>query len=74
MLAAFSSIYALFVYSIVEEGALLSLLGLPVALYYSYQVINNYNTRELASANWGTIGIHAITGLLLIIGIEYIKL
>jgi hypothetical protein len=72
MLAAFSSIYALFEYKIVEEGALLSLLGLPMALYYSYWVINNYNTRELAGANWGTIGIHAITGLLLIIGIGYI--
>ena len=72
MLAAFGSIYALYMYGIVEQGALLSLLGLPVALYYSYQVIKNYNTRELAGANWGTIGIHAITGILLIIGLEYI--
>ena len=72
MLAAFGSIYALYAYDIVEQGALLSLLGLPIALYYSYQVIRNYNTRELAGANWGTIGIHAITGILLIIGLEYI--
>ena len=72
MLAAFGSIYALYTYDIVEQGALLSLLGLPIALYYSYQVICNYNTRELAGANWGTIGIHAITGILLIIGLEYI--
>lgn len=72
MLAAFGSIYALYAYDIVEQGALLSLLGLPIALYYSYQVICNYNTRELAGANWGTIGIHAITGILLIIGLEYI--
>ena len=72
MLAAFGSICALFMYDIVEQGALLSLLGLPIALYYSYQVICNYNTRELAGANWGTIGIHAITGILLIIGLEYI--
>ena len=72
MLAAFGSIYVLYIYDIVEQGALLSLLGLPIALYYSYQVICNYNTRELAGANWGTIGIHAITGILLIIGLEYI--
>jgi len=72
MLAAFGSIYALYLYDIVEQGALLSLLGLPIALYYSYQVIKNYNTRELAGANWGTIGIHSITGILLIIGLEYI--
>jgi len=72
MLTAFGSICALFMYDIVEQGALLSLLGLPIALYYSYQVIRNYNTRELAGANWGTIGIHAITGILLIIGLEYI--
>ena len=69
MLAAFGSIYVLYIYDIVEQGALLSLLGLPIALYYSYQVICNYNTRELAGANWGTIGIHAITGILLIIGL-----
>ena len=72
MLAAFGSIYVLYIYDIVEQGALLSLLGLPIALYYSYQVICNYNTRELAGANWGTIGIHAITGILLIIGLEYL--
>ena len=72
MLAAFGSICALFMYDIVGQGALLSLLVLPIALYYSYQVICNYNTRELAGANWGTIGIHAITGILLIIGVEYI--
>ena len=72
MLAAFGSIYVLSIYDIVEQGALLSLLGLPIALYYSYQVICNYNTRELAGANWGTIGIHAITGILLIIGLEYL--
>ena len=72
MLAAFGSICALFMYDIVGQGALLSLLVLPIALYYSYQVICNYNTRELAWANWGTIGIHAITGILLIIGVEYI--
>ena len=72
MLAAFGSIYVLYIYDIVEQGALLSLLGLPIALYYSYQVICNYNTRELAGANWGTIGIHAITGILLIVGLEYI--
>ena len=72
MLTAFGSICALFMYDIIEQGALLSLLGLPIALYYSYQVICNYNKRELAGANWGTIGIHAITGILLIIGVEYI--
>ena len=70
MLVAFGSIYALYLSKIVEQGALLSLLGLPIALYYSYQVIRNHNTRELAGANWGTIGIHAITGILLIIGLE----
>ena len=72
MLAAFGSIYTLFRYKIVEEGALLSLAALPIALYYSYHVTRNYNTRDLASANWGTIGIHAITGILLIIGVKYV--
>ena len=73
MISAFSSIYLLYNYEIIQQGALLSLLALPVALYFSYKVITNYNTRELAIANWGTIGIHSITGILMILGLEYIK-
>ena len=72
MLTAFGSIYGLYVYNIIEMGALISLAVLPIALYYSYHVMRNYNTRDLASANWGTIGIHSMTGILLIIGVEYI--
>ena len=73
MISAFSSIYLLYHYNIMQQGALLSLLALPVALYFSYKVITSYNTRELAIANWGTIGIHSITGILMILGLEYIK-
>ena len=72
MISAFSSIYLLYNYEIIQQGALLSLLALPIALYFSYKVVNNYNTRELAIANWATIGIHLITGILLIIGVNYI--
>ncbi|OIR22443.1 MAG: hypothetical protein BET99_04145 [Marine Group III euryarchaeote CG-Epi2] len=68
MISAFSSIYLLFLYDITEQGALLGLLGLPIALYYSYQVMTKFDTRELAGANWGTIGIHSITGSLIILG------
>jgi len=73
MISAFSSIYLLFNYGIINQGALLSMLGLPVALFFSYKVITNYDNRELAIANWGTIGIHSITGILMILGLEYIK-
>ena len=73
MISAFTSIYVLFYYNIIEEGALLSMLALPVALYFSYKVITSYDTRELAGANWGTIGIHSITGILMILGLEYIQ-
>ena len=73
MIAAFSSIYLLNIYNIIPDSALLSLLALPIAIYCSYKVITSYNTRELAIANWGTIGIHAITGILMILGLEYIK-
>ncbi len=72
MISAFSSIYLLYNYEIIQQGALLSLLALPIAMYFSYKVVNNYNTRELAIANWATIGIHLITGILLIIGVSYI--
>jgi len=73
MLSAFSSIYLLYHSDIINQGALLSMLGLPIALFFSYKVIANYDTRELAIANWGTIGIHSITGILMILGLEYIK-
>ena len=73
MISAFSSIYLLYNYNIINQGALLSMLGLPIALFFSYKVITNYDTRELAIANWGTIGIHSITGILMILGLEYIK-
>jgi 1,4-dihydroxy-2-naphthoate octaprenyltransferase len=72
MISAFTSIYLLFHYQIVGKGALLGLLGLPIALYYSYQVMTKFDTRELAGANWGTIGIHSITGSLLILGVWYL--
>jgi len=73
MLSAFSSIYLLYNSDIINQGALLSMLGLPIALFFSYKVITSYDTRELAIANWGTIGIHSITGILMILGLEYIK-
>ena len=71
MVSAFSSIFMLNTYSIIPESALLSMLALPFALYFSYIVITSYNARELAIANWGTIGIHTITGILMILGLEY---
>ena len=71
MISAFSSIYMLNIYKIIPESALLSMLALPFALYFSYIVITSYNARELAIANWGTIGIHSVTGILMILGLEY---
>ena len=71
MISAFSSIYMLNIYDVIPESALLSMLALPFALYFSYLVITSYNARELAIANWGTIGIHSVTGILMILGLEY---
>ena len=71
MVSAFSSIFMLNIYNIIPESALLSMLALPFALYFSYIVITSYNARELAIANWGTIGIHSVTGILMILGLEY---
>ena len=71
MISAFSSIYMLNIYGVIPESALLSMLALPFALYFSYLVITSYNARELAIANWGTIGIHSVTGILMILGLEY---
>ncbi|MEC8707270.1 MAG: UbiA family prenyltransferase [Candidatus Thermoplasmatota archaeon] len=71
MISAFASLYVLYVYEVVAEGALLGLLAAPFALYLSYYVMNNYDKRELALSNWGTIGIHSICGILMILGMQY---
>tara|TARA_B100000959_G_scaffold273765_1_gene324688 strand:+ start:903 stop:2186 length:1284 start_codon:yes stop_codon:yes gene_type:complete len=71
MLTAFTSLYALYLYDIVSQGALLGLVAAPFALYLSYFVMNNYDRRELALSNWGTIGVHSFTGILMILGIQY---
>jgi len=71
MISAFGSLYALYMYEIVTEGALLGLVAAPFALYLSYYVMNNYDRRELALSNWGTIGIHSFCGILMILGIQY---
>ena len=73
MVSAFSSIFVLYNLNIVQQGALLSMLALPVALFFSYKVITEYDTRELSIANWGTIGIHSVTGILIILGLEYMN-
>ena len=71
IISAFISIIAINYYEIVNNGVLLSLLALPLALILCYRVLRDYDSRKLSMANWATIGIHFITGVLMIVGIKY---
>jgi len=73
MISAFTSIIAINYYDIVEDGILVSLLALPLALMLCYKVLRDYDSRKLSIANWATIGIHFITGVLMIIGMEFVN-
>ena len=67
IISAFISIIAINYYEIVNNGVLLSLLALPLALILCYRVLRDYDSRKLSMANWATIGIHFITGVLMIV-------
>ena len=71
IMSAFISIISINYYDVVDNGVLLSLLALPLALFLCFRVLRDYDTRKLSMANWATIGIHFITGVLMIIGIKY---
>ena len=71
IISAFLSIIAINYYEIVDNGVLLSLLALPLALFLCFRVLRDYDSRRLSMANWATIGIHFITGVLMIVGMKY---
>ena len=71
IMSAFISIISINYYDVVDNGVLLSLLALPLALFLCFRVLRDYDSRKLSMANWATIGIHFITGILMIIGIKY---
>ena len=71
IMSAFISIITINYYDVVDNGVLLSLLALPLALFLCFRVLRDYDSRKLSMANWATIGIHFITGILMIIGIKY---
>lgn len=50
-------------------GALLMLIGLPVAVYTTVILFRHYQERSLVRANSGTVALHALAGLALTIGV-----
>jgi 1,4-dihydroxy-2-naphthoate octaprenyltransferase len=69
VVGAFLSIVALVLSEKLPKEALISLL----AAYFGFRAIQtlykHYNSRLLEPANWGTIIMHSVTGLLLFIGL-----
>ena len=69
VVGAFLSIVALVLSEKLPKEALISLL----AAYFGFRAIQtlykHYNSRLLEPANWGTITMHSVTGLLLFIGL-----
>ena len=71
IIAAFGSLILLNQGGYVEKGGLLMLLATPIAAFASFKALTEYDKRELAIANWATIGIHFVAGALFAIGLQY---
>ena len=70
MLAAFGlAIYWTLLSGIFPTGALLILGGVPMAYQASRVILKEYAQRSLVRANVATIKLHAISGLLMALGI-----
>ena len=71
MIAAFGSLILLNQEGYVEKSGLLMLLATPIAAFASFKALTEYDKRELAIANWATIGIHFVAGALFSLGLYY---
>ena len=69
MIAAFGSLILLNQEGHVKDGGLLMLLATPIAAFATFKALTEYEKRELAIANWATIGIHFVAGALFSIGL-----
>lgn len=69
MLAAFGLVLYWGLSNTLPVGALLILGGLPLAVYASRVILNEYARRSLARANAATIQLHLVSGLLMAAGL-----
>lgn len=68
---AYAGVMALVISGILPSGALLILVGLPLAIYSTLTVFRHYADRDLVRASRSTIQLHFISGLLLAAGIAW---
>jgi 1,4-dihydroxy-2-naphthoate octaprenyltransferase len=69
VMLAYLSLIVLVLCEILPMQTLAGLLTLPLALYVTRQIFLNYESRAIKSAMAGTIFLHFLTGVLMVVGI-----
>lgn len=68
-LLSYVSLIVLVVVEILPTLALLGVITLPLGVYVTRQIFINYQSRSIKSAMEGTIGLHFLTGVLMVVGV-----
>jgi len=69
VIGAFLSVILLVLYDVFPSLILISLLASYFGIRAIQTLYKHYNNRLLEPANWGTIIMHSVTGILLFVGI-----
>ena len=70
MLLTYGSLFLLVNAGHLPTGAYLGLITIPFALYVTRQIFKNYESRSIKDAMAGTIGLHFLTGVLMVVGVS----
>ncbi len=66
---AYASVVGLVVSELLPAEALVGLLSMPLAVYVTVQLFRHFKSRAIKTAQAGTIYLHLVTGLLLVLGV-----
>ena len=69
VLLAYISLIVLALLEILPMQALAGLFTVPLALYVTRQIFLNYESRDIKGAMAGTIFLHFLTGVLMVVGV-----
>ena len=71
IVSSFLTIYFLFSNGVLPSGSLIMLYSIPLGIYLTKKVFDDFEKRELATTCANTIYFHMLAGILLIIGISF---
>ena len=71
LMSSFLTIYFLFSKGVLPTGSLIMMYSIPLGIYLTKKVFDDFEKRELATTCANTIYFHMLAGILLIIGISF---